>query len=136
MRDEFDTGSGSIFRMAEYEGDLVLVYPVEHIEEITTTNGTKDAVSSDIIVLSRGAEKHEGAFVFGGKMIGRLKRNLASGRPVLGRIGKGEAKKGQNAPWVFLDPSEEDKQLARDYLAGRVVAAAVAKTDADDPFAA
>jgi hypothetical protein len=45
---------------------------------------------------------------------------------------------GQGNPWVMQAASDADKQLARDYLAGRKVAAASAPSapdDDDNPFA-
>lgn len=40
---------------------------------------------------------------------------------------------GAGNPWVMNDPTEEDAQMARDFLAGRKVAAAVAPSQAPAP---
>lgn len=42
---------------------------------------------------------------------------------------------GKGNAWGLVDPTEEQKQTARDFLAGRTVAAATAAPAADDPFA-
>lgn len=42
---------------------------------------------------------------------------------------------GLGNPWGLVDPTEEQKQTARDFLAGRTVAAASVAPVEDDPFA-
>lgn len=139
QRDEFDSASGSFVAMKDLVGELVLFTPHEHIQEITTTfskdkDDTKDAVRTDLVVLTQGCEAYEDVLVFQGSLIGSLKRKIPGGRKLLGRIIMGEAKKGQSAPYKLAAPSEADEQMARDYLAGRVVASAT--PESDDPFAA
>ena len=74
--------------------------------------------------------------IFQGSLIGQLKRKIQGGRKLLGVIAKGEAKKGQNAPYILAAPTDEQKQAARDFLAGRVVADATKSApESDDPFA-
>jgi hypothetical protein len=73
--------------------------------------------------------------IFQGSLIGALKRKIPTGRSLLGVIAKGEAKKGQNAPYILSAPTDEQKQMARDFLAGRKVEAAVPSAEDDDPFA-
>jgi len=36
---------------------------------------------------------------------------------VLGRLGQGEAKKGQSAPWMLSEATEADKVIGRNYIA-------------------
>ena len=139
-RDEFDS-AGTYVAVKALLGELVLFYPTEHVEEVQTSFGAKDAVLSDVVVLSQpGQPEYSDVMVLQGKMIGMLKRKIGTGRPVLGVVAKGEAKKGQNQPYVLDAPSDEQKQAARDYLAGRTVDDAVVKVPAatapKDPFAA
>lgn len=133
QRDEFDT-AGSYVAIKDLLGELVLFTPTEYIEEVKTDYGVKDAVMSDLVVLSRGCEEFRDSMIFQGSLIGALKRKIGTGRKLLGRIGKGEAKKGQSAPFILEAPSAEDQQIARDYLAGRVVEDAT-PSKADDPWA-
>lgn len=45
------------------------------------------------------------------------KRRVGQPGMVLGRLGVGDAKEpGQNAPWLLTPPTEQDKQIARQYL--------------------
>lgn len=132
--DEFDT-AGEYVAIKDLLGELVLFTPTEYVEEIQTDFGTKDAVMTDLVVLSQdGTPEYTDVMVFQGSLIGQLKRKIPNGRKLLGVIAKGEAKKGQNAPYILTAPSDEQAQTARDYLAGRTVQAA-APTKADDPFA-
>lgn len=137
--DPFDTPSSGD-RIQDLEGLLLLITPLEYLTEISTTFGDTDAVDADVVVLDaeNGPVDYSSMRVFPFALVGTLKRaakfneanpagDPATGRPkmVLGRLGKGEAKKGQSAPWVLQAPVDADKQLARDYLAKRPV---------DDPF--
>jgi len=138
-RDEFDTAGPSV-PLKDLLGELCLFYPTEHVEEVQTSFGTKDAVLTDVVVLSQKDQpEYQGVMVLQGKMIGLLKRKIGTGRPTLGVVAKGEAKKGQNQPYILDAPNDLQKQVARDFLAGRTVdAAAVAATSGEpkDPFAA
>lgn len=149
-RDEFDSASAYV-AIKDLLDELVLFSPSEYVEEVSTDFGTKDAVLTDLVVLTQGGTEYTDAMIFQGSLIGQLKRRVPQlnpvtgqitreGRKLLGRIGKGEAKKGQNPPYILLDPSEDDKQMARDYLAGRTIEDASpnmtkAAATEDDPFA-
>lgn len=135
-KDEFDN-AGSYVSIKDLLGDLVLFTPTEYLEEVNTSFGTKDAVMTDVVVLTAegGPVEHDDVMILQGSLIGQLKRKIPGGRKLLGVIDKGEAKKGQNAPYILTAPTDEQKQMARDFLAGRVVAAATAPAEAEDPFA-
>lgn len=140
-RDEFDT-AGEYFNVGENEGALVLFTPIEHVENIVTTfkpEGT-DAVLTNVVVLHKdGAvceDEYDDQLIFQGALIAALKKRLKSessidrdpvtgvvtesetihSKRVLGRIGKGDAKKGQQAPYILLAVTDEDKALARAYI--------------------
>ncbi len=131
--DEFDT-AGSYVAMKDLLGELVLFTPTEYVEEVQTDFGTKDAVLTDLVVLSQGGTEYSDVMVFQGSLIGQLKRKIPTGRKLLGVVAKGEAKKGQNAPFILEAPTDEQQQTARNYLAGLTIEAAVAP-EAEDPFA-
>lgn len=136
-RDEFDT-AGAYVAVKDLLGELVLFSPTEYVEEVKTDFGDKDAVITDLVVLTAegGPAEYQDAMIFQGSLIGQLKRKIAGGRKLLGVIAKGEAKKGQNAPYILAAPDDAQKQVARDYLAGRTVEAATESAPADDdPFA-
>lgn len=146
QRDEFDT-AGAYVAVKDLLGELVLFTPSEYVEEVTTDFGTKDAVTTDLVVLTAegGPVEYQDVMIFQGSLIGQLKRKVPAytngvlvreGRKMLGVIAKGEAKKGQNAPYILQAPDDAQKQVARDYLAGRTIEQATESAPAqDDPFA-
>lgn len=145
QRDEFDV-AGSFVPLKTLVGELLYFTPTEYVEKdpsdptsgIKTDFGYKDAVITDITVLTNpgGPVTHHDQMVLQGKMIGQLKRRITTGRSLLGRLVLGEKKPNQNAPYEIVAPSEDDMQMARDFLAGRTVSAAAAPAaEAEDPFA-
>lgn len=136
-QDEFDT-AGSYVAIKDLLGELVLFAPSEYVEEVQTDFGTKDAVTTDLVVLTAedGPTEYTDVMIFQGSLIGALKRKIPTGRKLLGVIAKGEAKKGQNAPYILAAPDEAQIQMARDYEAGRKIEPVKADTSkAEDPFA-
>jgi hypothetical protein len=137
QRDEFDT-AGAYVAVKDLLGELVLFSPTEYVEEVKTDFGDKDAVITDLVVLTAegGPAEYQDVMIFQGSLIGQLKRKITGGRKLLGVIAKGEAKKGQNAPYILAAPDDAQKQVARDYLAGRTIEQATESAPADDdPFA-
>ncbi len=167
--DDFDSaGDTNYVDFNDYLGELILFTPTEYIasdeetgEGVNTENGLKDAVITDMDVISTG-ESFTDIMILQGKLIGALKRRVPvpaaftgtdangnrimseakPGRKFLGVLAKGEPKKkGWNAPFELHAATDEQKQMARDFLAGRKVEAATAPdaaeavTDGDDPFA-
>ncbi|AER47626.1 hypothetical protein DS6A_72 [Mycobacterium phage DS6A] len=114
-----DPGSADQIDLEAVEGRLLLVKPHEVREGIKTAFGEKDAVEADVHVLDGGdaGTVHRGVYLFPLVLIGQLKGNAGTGRFNLGRLGKGEAKPGQKPPWKLLDPTNDDRDLARRYLA-------------------
>lgn len=136
-RDEFDV-PGNYVQIKDLMGELVLFTPYEHVENISTANGDKDAVLCDIVVLSQeGQPEYTDSLVFQGALIAALKKRLktedsmdrdpvtgvvteyvtTTSRRVLGVIGKGDAKKGQNAPFILEPATPEHVEIARKYSA-------------------
>ena len=144
MIDPFSSAS-SFDRIQDFEGQLLLVTPLEYLEGLNTSFGdNKDAVDADLVVLDAedGPEEYSSVRIFPGALIGTLKRaaKLNQTNPmgdpttgflkmVLGRLGKGEAKKGMSAPWILQPPTEEDKKSARGWIAE------LRKRRDEDPFA-
>lgn len=124
MTDPFNSpASGGKFSAADHKGKLLLITPKSYETGITTTFGEKDAVKADVVVVNEAnpgdSEEIADALLFGGVLIGQTKSYVGKGL-VLGRLNQGTAKKGQNAPWVLDDPTDEDKVAGRAYLATKV----------------
>lgn len=116
---------GGRFNAETNKGKLLLITPKSYEEGIETTFGTKDAVKADIVVIDEdnpsASEKIEDGLLFGGVLQGQTRPRIGKGL-VLGRLGQGEAKKGQNPPWKLSDPTDDEKAKARAYLASQVPA--------------
>ena len=143
--DPFKSGASGGAGITEYADQLLLVTPQEYIESMDTTFGDTDAVRVDFVVLDApdGPEEVEDTLVFQRILISAMKRQAifnerngvdpATGHPkmILGVLAQNtdKQKKGQSAPWDLLEPSDEQKALARKYLAS------LKKAEPADPFA-
>lgn len=118
---------GSNFRVADHVGSLLLIYPREMREGISTSYGTADAIAADIHVLDGpdAPEVHENTLLFQKALIGSL-RSAIGGEPVLARLGQGVAKPGQSAPYVLQQFSEQDAAVATAYVNNQPAAPAPA----------
>jgi hypothetical protein len=146
MSEEFDVATeftGEYFSPKESIGALLLFRPVSYRDKetdpVVTTFGNKDAVVTDIVNIDTGEEFASAQLLQGG-LIGALKSRVKSpthpnGRPLLGVLGLGEAKKNQKPPFIILPPSEDQVKQAKEFLANGVIAAATEPTKADDPWA-
>jgi len=111
----------------------LLLFDVIDIEkEINTVHGVKDAVRADLAVLDgpEAGKRYDNTLVFPGVLISQLKSK--TGKKVLGRLGTGEKKQGQNAPWKLLTATDTDKATAQRYLASYT---ARNISQPDDPWA-
>lgn len=122
--DQFDSPASGA-KITDFEGMLLLCTPTSFIEGILTTFGPADAVETGVDVLdgAKAGESHAAVRLFQKALIGQLRPKVGTGRMVLGRLGRGQAKAGQSAPWILLDPTDADKQTARTHLARAAAAA-------------
>ncbi len=161
MADDFDIPAAipSEFASADsFRGRLVLIrvtafdpkvpvfnQPGKFADRVTATVTTVDG-KGKVQIFSQKAPtgnflegpEHEGVW-FGQDRIVRAvapEGARSIGRLTLATIEtyKPGASAGMGNPWGLINPTEAQKQTARDFLAGKVVAAA-AQTDDDDPFA-
>lgn len=116
------SGPGSGEKITDYMDRLLLVTPTEHVEDMSTSIGDTDAVRANVVVLDGDQPGYEvpDMLVFQTALKRDLIRVLkGTATMMLGRLGKGEAKKGKSAPYIFIPPTDEDKTLARQYLAAQ-----------------
>lgn len=121
MSDPFSAPTAGGVKVTSFAGSLLLVTPREYKENVPTSFGEKDAVAVDLVVLdgteSGEPEEFSDVLLFQGVLIAQTKSKVGKGM-VLGRLGQRKpTKPGQSGAWALEDPSEEDKQAARDYLA-------------------
>jgi hypothetical protein len=123
MSDDFkNPGSTEGVQWADHKGSLLL-FKVHSVElGISTQFGDTDAVRADVVILD-GA--NEGTVITDTLVFPKVLQSQikgAVGSMVLGRLGQGQAKKGQSAPWKLADAEEADKVIAREYLAANSAA--------------
>lgn len=103
--------------ITDYAGELLAVYPLEYQEVtgIKARNGDDlSGVIVDFLVCSgdEAGTEFKDALVLGKVLVGSLKRKIDEA--VILKIGQGDAKKGQNAPWIALETTdEEDAHVAK-----------------------
>lgn len=151
VQDPFeDAKPASVFpSMEQLVGRLVLVKPTKLTEKVPSgkyknPDGTpvlSDRIDADLTVVDGPLDDFDtvefsSMFIGGSYQVTQLRPVLARGSQMLGRIqlkNPGQSK-GQGNPWGFEPPTEADKQIARDYLAGRTVGAAMAPAAPKNPF--
>ena len=125
-------------KVADLNGHLLIVTPIEYKTGINTVNGITDAVEVHVVDLDTN-EEHNSLLWFNVALRNALKPLI--GNKVLGRIGQGAAKPGKNPPWLLIDATGDADAVAKAnaYIAGGIkspapVAQAPAPTASlDDP---
>lgn len=113
----------------EFTGKLFVVEPLEVEKDVNTVHGVTDAVRANVYVLlgKNKSEEFEDTLIFPRVLQSQTRRKI--GRIVVGRLEQGEAKRGQNPPWVFAAGSASDIKKASDFLSARSISGA---EDADE----
>lgn len=125
IEDEFAApASAAGFVWSDHKGALLIIEPTAVEAGIPTSFGEKEAVRADIRVVDGpdAGEVYTDTLIFPRALIGQLKSNV--GRKVLGRVSQGQAKPGQQAPWLLSDPTPADVAAAKAALAGKAAPAA------------
>lgn len=118
MSDDFSTpASATGIKWDELKGSLLLVEPISVEAGIPTAYGEANAVKANVIVLDGDLAEtsYTETLIFPKVLQSQVKPRIGS--KVLGRLGQGQKKPGQSAPWMLLDATEPDKATARAYLA-------------------
>jgi hypothetical protein len=106
-------------------GALLLIHVHDIEQGINTSFGSTDAVRADVTALDgpQAGETFDDTLIFPRVLQSQLKSKI--GERVLGRLGQGQAKPGQSAPWVLNAATQADADLATKWLT-RVAAPAAA----------
>lgn len=109
MFDAPSVGNGNSVRPADVEGHVIVCQPIEYVGSMSTSFGETDAIRLTVHDISE-KESHDDVLWFSAALVGSLKRDI--GKMVLGKMGKGDAKAGQSAPWVIIDLTSNEKAVA------------------------
>ncbi len=111
------SGSGDKLPLNDLNGSLLLFTVHELVLQIPTKFGVSDAVRADVAVLdgSSKGETYKDTLVFPRVLRSQLRDSV--GEMVLGRLGQGEAKGGQDPPWLLFTASDDEKLTGERYLA-------------------
>lgn len=115
---------------ADHQGKLLIIEPTSFESGIQTSFGTADAVKADVHVITGPGESEDypECLVFPKLLASQLKGQI--GRKVVGRLGQGQAKPGQSAPWLLNEATADDIAKAQEWLSRK----APAVTSAAPPF--
>jgi hypothetical protein len=97
-------------KVADLNGKLLIIEPVEYKTGITTVHGDADAIEVNIVNLDDNTE-HNNVLFFNVALKNSLKSKV--GHKVLARIGQGVAKPGKSAPWILLDATGDAVAVAK-----------------------
>ena len=116
-------------KVADLNGHLLIIEPIEYKTGITTVHGDADAIEVRINDLDTNTS-HDSVLFFNVALKNALKTKI--GQKVLARIGQGTAKPGKSAPWILVNATEDADAVAKAnaFIAG-AVAPAVAPTPAN-----
>lgn len=114
----------------DHNGKLLIVEPLALESDIQTAFGLSDAVRANVYVLTgpNEAEEFPDCLIFPKLLQGQTRGQV--GKKVVGRLGQGVKKPGQNAPWVISEATPEDIEKAKAYLANKGVTSAAAPAQA------
>jgi len=99
----------------EHDTRLLVIEPRALERDIMTSNGLRDAIRGDVHVLDGpNPQSYIDVLIFPKVLISQLTSRI--GERVLGRLGKGAAKPGQNPPWKIDGHSEQDLVFAIGWL--------------------
>ena len=120
-------------KVADLNGHLLIIEPIEYKTGITTVHGDADAIEVRINDLDTNTS-HDSVLFFNVALKNALKTKI--GQTVLARIGQGTAKPGKSAPWILVDATGDADAVAKAnaFIAGAVApAVAPAPANINDP---
>lgn len=96
-------------------GKLLAIYPYGR-EVAATKFGEKACVRADVYDLDAGLPVSMDALIFPRALVMQC-GGIPRGKAVVGRLGQGESRGGQQPPWKLSDPTPEDLARAQAYFA-------------------
>ena len=111
-----DPASAVGINWTDLNGSLLLFTVKSQEHGIETAYGSSDAVRADVTVIDGdlAGTEYGDTLVFPKVLQSQLRP--AIGGKVVGRLGQGEAKKGQSAPWKLAAATDDEKKAAQAVL--------------------
>ena len=110
-----EASSGGL-KLADLEGCLVVMKPDGEPDTVQTAHGDGEYTPAKVLVV-KGADELQGEWhdmwVFAKAVQGQLRGAAKNGAPLVGEVGRGDAKPGKSAPWLLLDPDADGLEAAR-----------------------
>jgi len=108
---------GDKLPLAELNGALLLIEPLEALKDVQTTFGATDPVRANVHALdgTNAGQVYDDTLIFPKILASQLRDKIGS--PVVARLGQGIAKPGQSAPWTLNAVTDADKAVAAAYHA-------------------
>lgn len=109
--------SASGIKWADLKGALLIIEPLSIETAIKTVHGESDAVKANVYVVDgpNAGDEYRDTLIFPKVLQSAVRGSIGS--QVLGRLGTGNAKPGQSAPWMLDDFTDADVTAAEAYLA-------------------
>lgn len=129
---------GAGINWEELNGKLLIIEPLsleEHVPTVHTKPGEKSpAVRANVHALTGPdtSDDYIDTLIFPKVLQGQTKGLI--GEKICGRLGQGEKKPGQSAPWLILEATAEDLEKAEAWEAARKPASSFATAGAAAPF--
>lgn len=112
-------GTGSGFRAADHVGELVVFIGCSLEVDVQTTFGLSNAARVQITVPLDGdnaGEVYHDSLLFQKVLVSNLVGDDVDSPIVAGRLGTGEAKPGQSAPYVLSTPTDDEIKAIETWL--------------------
>lgn len=102
---------------ADHKDALLLIEPLSLESQVQTAFGAADAVKANVHVIDGpgAGESYDETLIFPKLLVSQTKNQM--GQKVLGRLGQGNQKAGQSAPWLLNEASPEDVAKAEAWVA-------------------
>lgn len=128
---EQPTAPGGGIDWAQHKGSLLLIEPTSFEVGVNTKFGVNDAVKANVYVIdgAGAGDSYADTLIFPKLLVSQTKGMV--GKKVLGRLGQGDAKSGQSAPWLLDAAGPEDIAKAEAWVRQN---AQPAVTSAAPPF--
>lgn len=130
------TPGGGGIDWADLKGKLLVVEPleVEHMTTAYSKGKEQECVRANVyVVLNKDgskADEYEDTLIFPRVLISQVKKQIGS--IVVGRLGQGEAKPGQDAPWKMAEATAPELKAAGLFLASKTVTSAGSSDPSDE----